>query len=183
MKDFIFRNDDGSFRVKYKTSLTKYNDNEASFTLMDIQDLSDFEVEWAKMPYQEKVATIGDLMNNASNQNLRLDEVDDDGTDTLVNIGTALAITTSSLSGGSTSSSYTDTVVAEGGSGERVNGSKPNDYTFSVESGNLPDGLSLNSDTGDITGTPTSAGTYTFTIGVTDLYSQTVTKQFSITVS
>ena len=184
MKDFIFKNDDGSFRVKYKTTLTKYNDNEASFTLVDIQDLNDYEVEWAKMPYQEKVATIGDLKDNASNQNLQLDEVDDDSEDTLVNISTTFNITTSSpLPDGTNGSPYSETIVAEGGSGERTNGSKPNDYTFTLESGNLPDGLSLNNDTGEISGTPTKTDTFTFTIGVTDLYSQNITKQFDLTIN
>lgn len=39
-------------------------------------------------------------------------------------------------------------------------------YTFSIVSGSLPPGLSLNGGTGAITGTPTAAGTYTFTARV-----------------
>ena len=39
---------------------------------------------------------------------------------------------------------------------------------FHVSSGALPTGLSLNSATGAITGTPTTAGTFTFTITATD---------------
>lgn len=41
-------------------------------------------------------------------------------------------------------------------------------YTFSVSSGALPPGLGLNSSTGIITGTPTTVGTYTFGVSVTD---------------
>lgn len=41
-------------------------------------------------------------------------------------------------------------------------------FTFSVFSGSLPAGLSLNASTGAITGTPTAAGTSTFTIRATD---------------
>ena len=36
--------------------------------------------------------------------------------------------------------------------------------SYAVQTGSLPTGLSLNSSTGDITGTPTASGTYTFTI-------------------
>src|SRR5262249_24971380 len=44
-------------------------------------------------------------------------------------------------------------------------GTKP--YTFSLNSGSLPDGLSLSS-SGLISGTPTTAGTFNFTVLVTD---------------
>jgi hypothetical protein len=41
-------------------------------------------------------------------------------------------------------------------------------YTFSIMSGDLPDGLTLNPATGTITGTPTTAGTFNFTAAVID---------------
>ncbi len=41
-------------------------------------------------------------------------------------------------------------------------------YTFSVISGSLPPGLTLNPATGAITGTPTTAGSFSFTAKVTD---------------
>ncbi len=41
-------------------------------------------------------------------------------------------------------------------------------YQFSVVSGVLPPGVSLNSKTGSFTGQPTTAGNYTFVVGVTD---------------
>ena len=183
-KDFIFKNDDGSFRVRYQTSLTEYNDNEATFTIMSIEGLDDYEVQWAKMPYQEHTATIGQLLDLATNQNLQLIEVDKGAETTLKSIGTAFAFTTSDpLPDGTQSTPYSETVVAEGGSGERSNGSKPGDYTFSLESGSLPAGLSLNTDTGEISGTPTATGTETFTIGVTDLYNQKITKEYNITIN
>lgn len=43
-----------------------------------------------------------------------------------------------------------------------VNGTPP--FTFSVSGGSLPAGLSLNTTTGTISGTPTTAGSYSFTI-------------------
>jgi len=39
--------------------------------------------------------------------------------------------------------------------------------SFAVTSGALPDGLTLNPATGEVTGTPTSVGTFAFTITVT----------------
>jgi len=40
--------------------------------------------------------------------------------------------------------------------------------TFSISAGSLPPGLSLAAATGIVTGTPTTAGTYAFTVLVTD---------------
>jgi hypothetical protein len=54
---------------------------------------------------------------------------------------------------------YTSTVVAGGG--------QP-DYTFEITQGALPTGLTLDPDTGAITGTPEALGTFTFTVQVTD---------------
>ena len=57
-------------------------------------------------------------------------------------------------------------------------------YTWSVDpGGSLPSGLSLNVTTGAITGTPTSAGTSTFTLRVRDSASQTDTQALTLTVS
>ncbi len=41
-------------------------------------------------------------------------------------------------------------------------------YTFSLDSGAVPPGTSLDASTGCITGTPTTAGTFCFTLRVTD---------------
>jgi hypothetical protein len=58
--------------------------------------------------------------------------------------------------------------------------------SYSVVSGSLPGGASLNSSTGAITGTESGATaetTYNFTIRATDAESQTADRAFSITVS
>lgn len=55
--------------------------------------------------------------------------------------------------------SYSGSATASGGTAP---------YTYSVLSGALPTGLSLNASTGAVTGTPTTPGTFTFVIRVTD---------------
>ena len=62
------------------------------------------------------------------------------------------AITTTTLSGGKVGEAYSQTLAATG--------TAP--ITWSIESGNLPAGLTLSGDT--ISGTPTTAGTFTFTV-------------------
>jgi Putative Ig domain len=57
--------------------------------------------------------------------------------------------------------------------------------TYSVVSGSLPPGLALNNitaDQGSLTGTPTTVGTYTFTIRATNSLG-TADKSFTITIS
>ena len=84
-----------------------------------------------------------------------------------------IAITTTSLSGGMVGSSYTATLAATGGTPP---------YTWSLAGGSLPAGLTLNGNTGVISGTPTSAGTSSFTVQVTG-GAQSTTKALGITVS
>jgi subtilisin family serine protease len=69
------------------------------------------------------------------------------------------AITTTSLPGGTVGVAYNETLAATGGT---------TPYSWSLASGTLPAGLTLDASTGAITGTPTSGGTATFTAQVTD---------------
>ena len=55
-------------------------------------------------------------------------------------------------------------------------------YRWSLVGGQLPPGLSLTTSPGRITGTPSTAGTFVFTLRVTDEGGQQATRQFSITV-
>jgi hypothetical protein len=56
-------------------------------------------------------------------------------------------------------------------------------YNFAVSSGALPQGLSLNATTGNLYGTPTAAGAYTFTITVTDGYGCTGSRSYTLTIN
>jgi hypothetical protein len=91
-----------------------------------------------------------------------------------INAPGALQITTSStLSPGTLGAFYSQTLAVSGGA---------TPYSWSLMSGALPLGLSLSS-TGAITGTPTSAGTSSFTARVTDAASSTATQTFSLTIT
>ncbi len=56
-------------------------------------------------------------------------------------------------------------------------------YNFAVTAGTLPAGLSLNSTTGAITGTPTAPGNSTFTITATGFGTCTGTQQYTVTIA
>jgi hypothetical protein len=56
-------------------------------------------------------------------------------------------------------------------------------YTWSVVAGTLPPGLELPRQENTISGTPTTAGTFTFTVRVTDDLDSFTEKEFSITIS
>ncbi|MCX5999364.1 MAG: Ig domain-containing protein, partial [Chloroflexi bacterium] len=91
-----------------------------------------------------------------------------------ITISVGPAIATTSLSEGNVNAAYSETVYAAGGT---------TPYTWSIASGTLPAGLSLDSFTGAITGMPTTAGTYNFTVQVTDDVGDTATASLSITIS
>ncbi len=70
-----------------------------------------------------------------------------------------ITVNPATLPTGVIGTAYNQTVTASGGAAP---------YTFSVTSGALPTGLVLNPATGAITGVPTVAGTFNFTITATD---------------
>ena len=85
-----------------------------------------------------------------------------------------LGISCASPPVGTVALSYTHTFPA--GSGDPP-------YTFSIASGTLPPGLSLNASTGIVSGIPTSAGTFAFTIEVTDSLFSTALAACSISIA
>jgi hypothetical protein len=98
-------------------------------------------------------------------------------------VTTAMSVTTSTLAAWTQGApGYSQTLAATGGSGT---------YTWSITAGSgagtaIPaPGLTLNPVTGAITGTPTTAGTYTFTVTATDtsVPALAASKQVSIVVN
>ncbi len=83
-----------------------------------------------------------------------------------------LTITPSTLPGGTVGTVYSQTCTASGGTGP---------YAFTIQSGSLPPGLMLSS-SGVISGTPTTIGSYTFTVGVVDAGGRTGSRTYTIVI-
>jgi hypothetical protein len=85
-----------------------------------------------------------------------------------------LSITTSSLPNGTEGSPYDATVSATGGTPP---------YTWSISSGSLPSTVTLAATSGNISGTPSTSGTFTPILQVTDSVNNHVQLAYSFTIS
>jgi hypothetical protein len=93
--------------------------------------------------------------------------------DETLTVSPPLTITTTSLPSGTQGDAYAATLEATGGTAP---------FTWSVN-GDLPIGLSLNSSTGTITGTPSSPGAWSFTASVVDSSSPTLSSSVGLTLT
>jgi hypothetical protein len=92
----------------------------------------------------------------------------------VINLAAPLTITSpSTLTGGTVGLAYTQTLTASGGAPP---------YSWSVMSGSVGAGLTL-STAGVLSGTPTSAGTFSFTARVTDLAGTIASKALQLTIA
>ncbi len=82
-------------------------------------------------------------------------------------------ITTTSLADGTVGTTYSQTLTATGDA----------TIAWSIKTGTLPAGLTLNSATGEISGTPTAEGTSTFTVVASNGISPNAEKELSIKVN
>ena len=78
------------------------------------------------------------------------------------------------LKSGISGAGYTEAITTHGGTSP---------YTFSISSGALPTGCTLNSTSGIISGTPTVTGSFSFTVSVTDSSGNSGSQAFVITVT
>jgi hypothetical protein len=111
---------------------------------------------------------VSDSSNPAQNATVTL---------TLTIASSTLTITTTSLPNGQVGVAYSKTLTATGGT-------KP--YTWSLTSGTLPAGLSLNAATGAITGTPTAAvssAPLTFTVTDSSSPAQSAAASMTLTIA
>ena len=92
-----------------------------------------------------------------------------------ITINPPIAITTTQVPAGVVGTSYNSFQL------QATGGTLP--FQWSIKTGSLPAGLSLNSGTGTISGTPTAAGVYSFTVQETDAQGATGTQQLSLTVT
>jgi uncharacterized repeat protein (TIGR01451 family) len=69
---------------------------------------------------------------------------------------------------------YNQQPVLSGGTGP---------FVWSVSAGSLPPGLTLNTSTGLVAGTPTAAGTFGFTLAVTDSFNQVGNKTVTVVIA
>jgi len=83
-----------------------------------------------------------------------------------------ITLSPTTLPTGTVASSYSETISAS-------NGAAP--YVYSISSGSLPAGLSLNASTGEISGTPSSPTTASFIIRATDANNCSATRAYSVT--
>ena len=88
------------------------------------------------------------------------------------NAAAAPTITTDTLPGGKVGEAYSQTLSATG----------TTPITWGIDSGNLPAGLTLDEATGEISGTPTAAGTASFTVKATNSAGSD-TKELSIAIT
>jgi len=82
--------------------------------------------------------------------------------------GAGLFVVTQSLADGQPMVAYSQTLIAQGGESP---------YTWSISSGSLPSGLSLDTSSGVISGTPITEGISNFTVHVADSQSPALTAE------
>ncbi|WP_157892252.1 MULTISPECIES: DUF7927 domain-containing protein [Frankia] len=89
-----------------------------------------------------------------------------------INVSPSLALPAPPL--GEVGAAYTDQFTVSGGTAP---------FTWSISTGSLPPGLSLNAATGLLSGTPTTAGSYPFTVRVADASGQAATQSLTISIA
>jgi hypothetical protein len=85
-----------------------------------------------------------------------------------------ITLAPATLPGGTANAAYSQTVTAS---------PSGTTYGYAVTAGSLPPGLSLNTGTGAITGTPSTGGTYNFTITATGWGTCTGSQTYTITIA
>ena len=100
--------------------------------------------------------------------------VANEASDTVSVISEVLSLSFPAPPSGHIRVAYSDTLSASGGVAP---------YAWSVSAGALPDGMTLGASSGVLGGTPTAAGTFSFTVKVTDADNKTATEAVSLVIA
>jgi len=149
----------GLNRVNVASPVAPNNNATFTFNITAPSVAGSYNFQWRMA--QDGAGAFGDLTTNVS-----ISVTQSGG-------GGLLSITTSALLGATRGIAYSQQIVATGGTVP---------YTWSLVSGSLPPGLTLNSSSGVISGTPTTAGGFSFTVQVRDQIGQTASKSLKISV-
>jgi hypothetical protein len=84
-----------------------------------------------------------------------------------------IAVAPATLPNGTVGTAYSQTLTASGGSGA---------YTYAITAGALPDGLSISTG-GVLSGTPSMANTFNFTVTATDALGSTGSQAYTVTIA
>jgi uncharacterized repeat protein (TIGR03803 family) len=114
----------------------------------------------------------GDLFGTTSAGGAFYGENDPGGTVFEVSPSTSVILNPTTLPAATVGASYSQTITASGGTAP---------YTYAVTAGSLPTGLSLSS-AGVLSGTPTAAGSASFTVTATDSDGNTGSQPYTLTV-
>ncbi len=87
---------------------------------------------------------------------------------------TGITLSPTTLPNDTVGRAYDQSVTATGGTAP---------YSYTISTGTLPGGLSLNSATGEITGTPTTTGADNFTITATDSTNATANQSYTVDIN
>ncbi|MBF4802201.1 putative Ig domain-containing protein, partial [Aeromonas hydrophila] len=86
----------------------------------------------------------------------------------------SIVVSPGALSNGSVGMAYSQTITATGGSAP---------YTYAITAGSLPAGLSLNTSSGMISGTPSASGIFNLTVTATDANSASGFQAYSLVIN
>ena len=162
---------DGQFRTIYNQTITA-SGGTAPYT---------FSITEGSLPsgytLNSTTGVIYGMTMNYGVYNFRVTATDANGLtgyrDYTIKVCPNITISPASLPSGSSGIYYEQTLTAGGGNAP---------YTYSLTSGSLPSGLTLNS-TGVLSGTPTVVGNYVFTVSTTDSNGCSGTRNYSLTIN
>ncbi|MBI2037519.1 MAG: putative Ig domain-containing protein [Candidatus Magasanikbacteria bacterium] len=157
----LFVTDQGNNRVLLFDVATIVNGEAAAAVLGQLNFVSNYPNQGSFLPGQKTLWVPSAVTYNGVNNTVYISDLENNR----VMLFKLIDIITVEMPNGTVGNSYNQTVVAQNG--------QSNNVRYSVSAGSLANGLTLNSVTGLISGTPTVAGTFLFTIKASDNFADT----------